>query len=168
MKNILVFFAVFVLIHQTNVFSQESNTMKTVKFENYSISHPLDKTLIRNDGDGFTIYLNQRDNITMEIKDLAGYLLDLDTYSEQFRYNYFQKTNVTGFQSERISINNFPCQKFVASYDDGHGKIEFKVIVYIWVKNNWAYNLWFVAGPNNFDALKPIALKVMNSFRITQ
>ena len=60
------------------------------------------------------------------------------------------------------------CHRFVAVMDDGHGEEEFKTMVYIWVRNNWAYNLTFTAKPDKYEELKPTAQKVVESFKFAK
>lgn len=142
---------------------------ETLVFKNYSIDYPADVRIDKIDQEGtFKLYLGDKDNITMVIEDLAGEILSFDDYVEQYRYVFFQKTNVTGFQSQRLVINTQACQKYCASFDDGHGEIEFKCMVYIWVKNNWGYNLVFTASPDSFDKLLPTAKKIMGSLKFTK
>jgi hypothetical protein len=171
MKRYLFFLTVFTFIYETNVVSQVSNSWKTLVFKNYTIDVPADKRLDKADQQ-FALMLGEKNNITLLINDLAGYQADLDSYAAQYRQDNFETTNVINFvkglQSQRITINNLPCQKFVVSWDDGHGEITHKQMTYLFVKNNWAYHLVFSAAPDKFDELKPIALKVMGSFKITK
>jgi hypothetical protein len=171
MKKLLLFLVMFILIHETNGSSQESATWKTLVYKNFSIDYPTNKRLVKNSPEGnFTLYFlqQQTDNIMMQINDLAGYMLDLDSYAFQFSDEYFRKTNVTLIEDKTLTINNQPCHKFVATVDDGHGEIQYKTMVYIWVKNNWAYNLTFTAKPDKYEELKPIAQKVVQSFKFTK
>jgi len=169
MKKSLVFLAVFMFIFGTNVFSQGSTGWDTWSFKNYTIDYPTDNLSNKNLQKGtFTIFFTYKDKIDMEINDLAGYGLTLDTYSSQYFDNYFRLTNVTVTQNKRIIINNQPCKKIVAAVDDGHGEVKFKTMVYIWVKNNWAYDLRFVAAPSKFDELQPIAEQIAASFKFTK
>ena len=161
MKKIL-FLALFIFIHEIVAFTQESTTWKTLIYKNYSIDYPANKRLVKNSPEGnFTIYLlqQQTDN------DLAGYMLDLDSYAFQYGDEYFRKANITILEDKTITLNKQPCHKFVVTQDDGHGEIEYKVMVYIWVKNNWAYNLTFAAKPDKYVELKPLAQKVAESFK---
>ena len=147
------------------------NTWETLSFKNYTINIPGNKRLVKNSPEGnFTLYLltEQTDNIMMQINDIEGYMLTLDSYSFQFSDEYFRRTNVNLLEDKRIKVNNQTCHKFVATADDGHGEIEYKTMVYIWVKNNWAYNLTFTARPDKYNELKPIAEKVFASFTLTK
>lgn len=171
MKKFLFFLALFIFLHEIVAFTQESTTWKTLIYKNYTIDYPANKRLVKNSPEGnFTIYLlqQQTDNVMMKINDLAGYMLDLDSYAFQYGDEYFRRTNITVLEDKTITLNKQPCHKFVATQDDGHGEIEFKVMVYIWVKNNWAYNLTFTAKPDKYDELKPIAQKVVQSFKYTK
>lgn len=167
MKKLLMFIAVFIFIDGTNVFSQSSTTWKTLEINNYTINYPSDKHLIKNSQEGtFTLYLNQRDNLSMEINDLAGYDLSLSEFSRQYLEHLQSQYNTKVLQNIRVTIGNQPCQKIICAYDDGHGEIKLKAMYGIWVKNNWAYTLSLTSAPVNFDEWKPVAQKVMDSFKI--
>jgi hypothetical protein len=156
-------------VKETSVETAPENVWETLSFKNYTINIPGNKRMVKNSPEGnFTLYLlsEQTDNIMMQINDLAGYMLTLDSYSFQFSDEYFRRTNVNLIEDKRINVNNQPCHKFVATADDGHGEIEYKTMVYIWVKNNWAYNLTFTAKPDTYNELKPIAEKVFASFTL--
>lgn len=169
MKRYLCFLAVFTFICEINVVSQGSNSWKTIVFKNYTIDVPADKRLDKIDQQ-FSLMLGEKNNITLLISDLAGYNADLNSYAAQYRQQNFEITRVInrvkGLQSQRITINGLPCQKYVVSWDDGHGDITHKQMTYLFVKNNWAYHLVFSAAPDKFEELKPIAEKVMGSFKI--
>lgn len=158
-------------VQETHEQIEAENVWETLEFKNYSIDYPKNRRLVINSPEGnFTLYLltGQTDNVMMKINDLAGYMLTLDSYSFQFYDEYFRRTNVTLLEDKTITINKQPCHKFVATADDGHGEIEYKTMVYIWVKNNWAYNLIFSAKPDKYDELKPIAQKVADSFKLSK
>jgi hypothetical protein len=171
MKKFSILFMVFILSYITVVFSQEGTTWKTLVYKNYTIDYPANKRLVKNSPEGnFTIYLlqQQTDNVMMKINDLAGYMLDIDSYAFQYGDEYFRRANITVLEDKTITLNKQPCHKFVVTQDDGHGEIEYKVMVYIWVKNNWAYNLTFATKPDKYEELKPIAEKVAESFKFTK
>ena len=154
---------------ETFLLSQNSSEWKTVEFKNYTISYPADKRLTKDNQEGtFTLYLNQRDNLTMVVDDLSGYNLSLGEFSSQYIENLQSKYNVTVLQNTRTTVNNQPCQKIICSFDDGHGEIQLKNMYYILVKNNWAYTFSLTCEPSHFDELKPIAQKVANSFKFTK
>lgn len=148
---------------------EKENVWETLEYKNYTIEYPKNKRLFKSSPEGnFTLYLltGQTDNVMMKINDLSGYMLTLESYAFQFSDEYFRRTNVTLLEDKTITLNKQPCHKFVATADDGHGEIEYKTLVYIWVKNNWAYNLIFTAKPDKYDELKPIAQKVAESFKL--
>lgn len=156
---------------ETPVKTVSENAWETLSFKNYTINIPSNKRVVKDSQQGnFTLYLlpETSDNIMMQINDLAGYMLTLDSYAFQFSDEYFRRTNVNLLEDKRIKINNQPCYKFVATTDDGHGEIEYKILVLIWVKNNWAYNLTFTAKPEKYNELIPIAEKVYKSFTLTK
>jgi len=168
MKRIWILSLVLIFIQPIITFAQDNVKWNTLVFKNYSIDYPTDKRLVKNSPEGnFTLYLlaQQTDNIMMQINDLAGYMLTLDSYAFQFSDAYFRRADVTLLEDKSLTINNQPCHKFVATVDDGHGEIQFKTMVYIWVKNNWAYNLTFTAKPDKYNELMPIAQKVVGSFK---
>jgi hypothetical protein len=168
MKPFFLLFAIGILAFNSDMFSQNGTEWKTLIYKNYSIEYPSNKKLVKNSPEGnFTIYLlpQQTDNIMMQINDLSGYMLDLDSYSFQYGDEYFRKTNVNLIEDKLLNLNNQPCHKFVAEFDDGHGEIELKLTVYIWVKNNWAYNLSFAVKPDKYEELKPFATHVAKSFK---
>lgn len=171
MRKILVLTLLFVSIQPVIVLAQETVKWNTLVFKNYSIDYPTDKKLVKNSPEGnFTLYLlnQQTDNIMMQINDIAGYMLTLDSYAFQFSDAYFRRSDVTLLEDKSITLNNQPCHKYVAVIDDGHGEIEFKTMVHIWVRNNWAYNLIFTAKPDKYEELKPIAQKVVESFKFVK
>jgi len=170
-KTLILSLLLLISIQTVTTFAQENIKWNTLVFKNYSIDYPTNKRLVKNSPEGnFTLYLlsEQTDNIMMQINDLAGYMLTLDSYVFQFSDAYFRRADVTLLEDKSLTLNNQPCHKFVAVVDDGHGEIQLKTMVYIWVKNNWAYNLTFTAKPDKFDEFKPIALRVIDSFKFVR
>ena len=169
MKKHVLFIIGFIFIFGSLLFSQGNSEWKTAEFKNYTVSYPSDKRMIKNPLKGtFTIYLNLRDNITMEINDLSGYNLSLSEYSRQYLEHLKSQYNTKVLQNIKATTGSLPCQKITCAYDDGHGEIKLKGMYNIWVKNNWAYTMSFTCAPDNYNALKPIAQKVMDSFKITK
>lgn len=171
MKKTLILALSFISLQPVIMLAQENVKWNTLVFKNYSIDYPTNKRLVKNSPEGnFTLYLlsQQTDNIMMQINDIAGYMLTLDSYAFQFSDAYFRRANVTLLEDKSITLNNQPCHRFVAVMDDGHGEEEFKTMVYIWVRNNWAYNLTFTAKPDKYEELKPTAQKVVESFKFAK
>jgi hypothetical protein len=147
---------------------EAENTWVLLELNNYSISIPTNKHLIKDLQAGtFTLYLNERDNITMEINDLSGYNLSLSEFSRQYIEHLGSEYNTTVLQNKRTTNDNLPCQKIICAFDDGHGEIKIKSMYNIWVKNNWAYTLSFTSRSENFENLKPMAQKILDSFNLT-
>jgi hypothetical protein len=168
----IIFPTLIILLIFPDLFAQDNIAWNKQSYKNFSINYPTDKSFVENDPSGeFTIYLlpslypERSDNIMMEIHDIAGYMLDLDSYSLQFYDAYFRYANITIIEDKIININNQPCHKFIIKKDDGHGEVQYVTMVHIWVKNNWAYNLIFSAKPDKYEELKPIAQKVIDSFK---
>lgn len=152
---------------ETLSISQVNSDWKTAEFKNYTVSYPSDKRMIKNTTQGtFTIYMNLRDNITMEINDLSGYSLSLSEYSRQYLEHLKSQYNTKVLQNVKATTGSLPCQKISCAYDDGHGEIKLKAMYSIWVKNNWAYTMSLTCAPDNFDEWKPITQKVMDSFKV--
>lgn len=169
MKNKIFFLAIFFLSHYVTCFPQSESGWTTLEFRNYKIMHPSDARILKNmNKSTFTIYFNMNDKISMEINDLAGYMLTLDSYAQQFFDNYFRSTSVKVIEKKKLILNNQPCYRIIAAVNDGHDDIIFKTMVYIWVKNNWAYNLKFVAAPDKYDEYRVTAQKVAESFTYTR
>ena len=175
MKTVTVFFTIILLIGVGSLKAQDNSVWKELAFKNYTIKYPSNKKLEKSSQEGsFTLYLipeklpSQSDNVLMQINDIAGYMLDLESYAYQFGEAYFNYYNVTVLEDQEVTINNKPCHIFVTEKDDGHGTTEYKTRVYIWVKNNWAYNLIFSAKPDRYDKLLPIAEKMAESFAYTK
>ena len=148
--------------------NESENTWEILEFNNYRISIPTNKHLTKDLQEGtFTLFLNERDNITMEINDLSGYNLSLSEFSRQYIEHLESEYNTTVVQNKITTGSKLPCQKIICAFDDGHGEIRIKSMYYIWVKNNWAYTLSFTSSPGNFEELKPMAQKVFDSFNLT-
>ena len=170
MKTIPVFLAGLIIINVASLAAQDNPFWMELSFKNYTIKYPSNTKLEKNSQEGsFTIYLipeklpSQSDNVLMQINEIAGYMLDLESYAYQFAEAYFNYYNVTILEDRQINVNNQPCHIFVTERDDGHGEVEYKTRVCIWVKNNWAYNLIFSAKPERYDELLPIATKMAES-----
>jgi len=170
MKTVTIF---LIFITVVSLEAQDSPAWKELIFKNYTIKYPSNKKLEKNSQEGgFTLYLipeklpSQSDNVLMQINDIAGYMLDLESYAYQFAEAYFNYYNVTILEDQEVNINNKPCHIFVTEKDDGHGNTEYKTRVWIWVKNNWAYNLIFSAKPERYDELLPVAKKMAESLAL--
>jgi len=168
MKTKVVFFLA-ILTLCSFFYSQTEPNWTTLEFKNYQIEHPSDARIIKNSFKStFSIYFNVKDKVTMEINDLSGYMLTLDSYTQQFFDTFFRSSTVRVLEKKRLNLNNQPCYRIIAVVDDGHGEITFKTMVYIWVKNNWAYNLKYVAAPTKYEDYLPIAHKIASSFKYTK
>ena len=147
---------------------------KTLKENNYTINYPSDWELNQSGTMGMSFILlsplsseedSFRENVNLLIQDLAGYNLDLDSYSELSTNQI--KTMVTEGKlivNERLMKNGQEFQKVIYSGKQGVYNLKFEQ--YYWVVNGNAYVLTLTCEIDQFDAFSEMGEKILNSFKL--
>jgi hypothetical protein len=172
-RNIFLFLFL-TQIHQT-LWSQ-SNDLKTLKFQNYTISYPANWELNQSGqmGTSFIIYSplesdkdEFRDNINLLEQDLTGYHLDLKKFVELSEYQI--KTMIKeGKLEESEEVQHCAGNYHKMVYTGNQGPYQLKFIQYYRVIDQRAYILTFTCEKSKFDRYEVIASNILNSFYLSR
>lgn len=146
-------------------------TIETIKGDNYTISYSSDWKLdetVRNNVE-FSLVQTPvsgkfRNNINLLVQDLHGTGIDLIEYTQISVEQINENGKLIGSQKKiigNIEFQEMTFEAFMKGFD-------LKFLQYYFIKDEKAYVLTFTALKNEFDNLIPEALKIMNSFQVTQ
>lgn len=146
-------------------------TLETIKGDNYTISYSSDWKLdetVRNNVE-FSLVQTPvtgefRNNINLLIQDLHGTGIDLAEYTQISVEQLNENGKIIGSQKKiigNIEFQELTFEAFMKGFD-------LKFLQYYFIKDEKAYVLTFTALKSDFDIVLPEAIKVLNSFKITQ
>jgi len=145
--------------------------IETIKGDNYTISYSSDWKLdetVRNNVE-FSLVQTPvpgkfRNNINLLIQDLHGTGLNLARYTQVSVEQINENGKLIGSQKKiigNIEFQEMTFEAFMKGFD-------LKFLQYYLIKDEKAYVLTFTAFQSDFDLVLPEAVKVLNSFKITQ
>ena len=165
--------AVLFLITSFSVFGQKKE-WNTLNEKDYSIQHPKSWELNKSGQMGTSfILLSQlssdsdtfKENVNLIIQDLSAYKIDLNKYVEISKAQIKKLiTDPNIVSSTRMKNKGVEFHKIV--YTGKQGVFDLKFMQYYWVQNNKAYVLTFTSEKAEFDNIKDIGEKILNSFII--
>lgn len=162
------------IIFFLTILTAQSQEMKLLSEEHYSISYPSDWQLDQSDqltefylfsklegnGDSFN------ENINLISQNLSGVKIDLDEYTRitvnQIRH-YFKDEVLKAVKRKNVDGENFTEVIYSGKMED----VKLRILQYNYLKDGKAYVLTFTAEEDKFDAYKDVVYKTFNSFRFT-